>query len=120
MAPESCTETYAALKLWVDNWRGPACPSTCATASAWPSAIRRSPFASSPAPMSPFRDTHVHRMRPNYLIIQIQPDEGMWSRFALQPGTTLEIDNIQMGLLRIPISSRCSRRRATRRCSTTA
>jgi glucose-6-phosphate 1-dehydrogenase len=37
-------------------------------------------------------------MKPNYLIIQIQPDEGMWFDFqAKKPGTTLEIDNIQMG-----------------------
>lgn len=98
VAPDSCTETYVALKLWVDNWRWAGVPFYLRTGKRL--AVRNTEIAIcfKPAPMSPFRDTHVHQMRPNYLIIQIQPDEGMWFDFqAKRPGTTLEIDNIQMG-----------------------
>jgi glucose-6-phosphate 1-dehydrogenase len=98
VAPDSCTETYAALKLWVDNWRWAGVPFYLRTGKRL--SVRNTEIAIcfKPAPMSPFRDTHVHGMRPNYLIIQIQPDEGMWFDFqAKRPGTTLEIDNVQMG-----------------------
>jgi glucose-6-phosphate 1-dehydrogenase len=98
VAPDSCTETYVALKLWVDNWRWAGVPFYLRTGKRL--SVRNTEIAIcfKPAPMSPFRDTHVHRMRPNYLIIQIQPDEGMWFDFqAKKPGTTLEIDNVQMG-----------------------
>ncbi len=34
VSPRSETETYAAMKLSIDNWRWPACRSICAPASA--------------------------------------------------------------------------------------
>jgi glucose-6-phosphate 1-dehydrogenase len=98
VAPDSCTETYVALKLWVDNWRWAGVPFYLRTGKRLSKRNTEIAICFKPAPMSPFRDTHVHHMRPNYLIIQIQPDEGMWFDFqAKKPGTTLEIDNIQMG-----------------------
>jgi len=53
----SMTETYAAIKLYIDNWRWRACLFTCVPASAWPRrnrpfrfvfAIRRYSFSAAP------------------------------------------------------------------------
>jgi len=38
VAPDSNVETYVAMELAIDNWRWPACRSTCAPASTWRSA----------------------------------------------------------------------------------
>ncbi len=60
VAPGSETETFVALKCYIDNWRWGACRSTCAPASGWrrargssrsPSRSRRAP-CSRPAPAS--------------------------------------------------------------------
>jgi hypothetical protein len=49
VAADSTTETYAALLLFIDNWRWAGCRSTCAPASAWRKAARRSALRSKPA-----------------------------------------------------------------------
>jgi glucose-6-phosphate 1-dehydrogenase len=98
VAPDSRTETYVALKLWVDNWRWADVPFYLRTGKRMRVRNTEIAICFKPAPMSPFRDTQVDRMRPNYLIIQIQPDEGMWFDFqAKRPGTPLKIENVQMG-----------------------
>jgi glucose-6-phosphate 1-dehydrogenase len=98
VAPDSSTETYMALKLWVDNWRWAGVPFYLRTGKRMSVRDTEIAICFKPAPMSPFRDTQIDSMRSNYLIIQIQPDEGMWFDFqAKRPGTTLEIDHVQMG-----------------------
>jgi glucose-6-phosphate 1-dehydrogenase len=98
VAADSSTETYMALKLWVDNWRWAGVPFYLRTGKRMSVRDTEIAICFKPAPMSPFRDTQIDSMRSNYLIIQIQPDEGMWFDFqAKRPGTTLEIDHVQMG-----------------------
>ncbi|OZI37707.1 glucose-6-phosphate dehydrogenase [Bordetella genomosp. 10] len=98
VAPDSTTETYVALKLWVDNWRWAGVPFYLRTGKRMSVRNTQIAICFKPAPMSPFRDTQVDELRPNYLIIQIQPDEGMWFDFqAKRPGTSLTIDNVEMG-----------------------
>jgi len=51
-----------------------------------------------PAPYAQFRDTDVERLQPNYLRIQIQPNEGMWFDLqAKRPGPGLQMANIALG-----------------------
>nr|GFD19201.1 hypothetical protein [Tanacetum cinerariifolium] len=51
-----------------------------------------------PAPYAQFRDTDVDRVEPNFLKIQIQPDEGMWFDLqAKKPGPTLDMQTIELG-----------------------
>ncbi|WP_020205814.1 glucose-6-phosphate dehydrogenase [Cupriavidus sp. WS] len=98
VARDSRTETYVALKLMVDNWRWDGVPFYLRTGKRM--AVRDTEIAIcfKQAPSSLFRDTRVDRLKPNYLTIQIQPDEGMWFDFqAKRPGPAVEIDNVQMG-----------------------
>ena len=98
VARTSRTETYVAIKVMVDNWRWDGVPFYLRTGKRM--GVRNTEIAIcfKPAPSSLFRDTHVDRLKPNYLIIQIQPDEGMWFDFqAKRPGPAVEIDNVQMG-----------------------
>ncbi|ALM86328.1 glucose-6-phosphate dehydrogenase [Bordetella sp. N] len=98
VAPDSTTETYVALKLWVDNWRWAGVPFYLRTGKRMGVRNTQIAICFKPAPMSPFRDTQVDELRPNYLMINIQPDEGMWFDFqAKRPGTSLTIDNVEMG-----------------------
>ena len=57
VAPGSETETFVALRLWIDNWRWPACPSTCGRESGCRGRRRRSrsPSGTSLPPTLPGR-----------------------------------------------------------------
>jgi glucose-6-phosphate 1-dehydrogenase len=97
VAPTSGTETYAALKLGIDNWRWAGVPfylrtGKCLTARTTEIAVhfRQAPYAL-------FRDTPVERLPANILMLRIQPDEGLSLSFsAKRPGAAIEIDGVQM------------------------
>jgi glucose-6-phosphate 1-dehydrogenase len=97
VAPDSVTETYVALKLAIDSWRWAGVPFYLRTGKAL--AARRSEIAIQfkQAPFALFRDTPVERLTPNYLIIQIQPEEGMTLRFSAKiPGPSVHMDGVEM------------------------
>ena len=49
------------------------------------------------APYTLFRGTHVERMNPNWMILRIQPDEGISLQFAAKrPGPTVTLGNVSM------------------------
>ncbi|HEX8592912.1 MAG TPA: glucose-6-phosphate dehydrogenase [Pseudomonas sp.] len=96
--PDSTTETYVAIKVMVDNWRWVGVPFYLRTGKRM--SVRSTEIAISfkPAPYAQFRDTEVDRLKPNYLRIQIQPNEGMWfDLFAKRPGPTLDMEDIELG-----------------------
>ncbi|MBB1073160.1 glucose-6-phosphate dehydrogenase [Rhodoferax sp. 4810] len=73
--PHSVTETYAALKLYIDNWRWRGVPfylrtGKCLAATHSLIAIRfRHP------PQQLFQHTAIEQLRPNWLLLNIQPNE---------------------------------------------
>ncbi|EIC30882.1 MULTISPECIES: glucose-6-phosphate dehydrogenase [Methylomicrobium] len=71
----SITETYAAMKLYVDNWRWRGVPFYLRTGKRM--AESRSTIAISfrHPPMNFFRNTHIQCMNPNWVLLGIQPDE---------------------------------------------
>jgi glucose-6-phosphate 1-dehydrogenase len=97
VAPTSGTETYAALKVGIDNWRWAGVPfylrtGKCLSARATEIAVqfRQAPYAL-------FRDTPIERLPANILMLRIQPDEGLSLSFsAKRPGAEIEIDGVQM------------------------
>ena len=98
VARASETETYVALKVMVDNWRWSGVPFYLRTGKRLSARDTEIAICFKPAPFSPFRGTGVAELMPNYLIVQIQPDEGMWFDFqAKRPGPTLEIERVEMG-----------------------
>jgi glucose-6-phosphate 1-dehydrogenase len=95
--PSSTTETYAALKLTIDNWRWAGVPFYLRTGKAL--GIKRTEVAIKfkQAPFAMFRNTTVDRLSQNYLIIAIEPTEGITLQFNTKvPGPTIDIDGVEM------------------------
>src|SRR3978361_421316 len=95
--PDSTTETYAALKLTIDNWRWAGVPFYLRTGKAL--GIKRTEVAIKfkQAPFAMFRDTPVDRLSQNYLVISIEPTEGITLQFNTKvPGPAVEIDGVEM------------------------
>ena len=88
VAPDSTTETFAGLKLKIDNWRWADVPFYFRTGKRLAERARRkSPFNSSGAPFQLFRDTPVETLEANRLVLYIQPEEGLSMRFGAKvPG----------------------------------
>jgi glucose-6-phosphate 1-dehydrogenase len=79
--PDSTTETYAALKLTIDNWRWAGVPFYLRTGKAL--GVKRTEVAIKfkQAPFAMFRETPVDRLSQNYLVIAIEPTEGITLQF---------------------------------------
>ncbi len=93
----STTETYAALKLTIDNWRWAGVPFYLRTGKAL--GIKRTEIAIKfkQAPFAMFRDTPVDRLSQNYLVISTEPTEGIELQFNTKvPGPTINIDGVEM------------------------
>jgi len=95
--PDSVTETYAALKLTIDNWRWAGVPFYLRTGKAL--GLKRTEVAIKfrHAPFAMFRNTPVERLAENYLTIGIEPTEGITLQFNTKvPGPSVVIDGVEM------------------------
>jgi glucose-6-phosphate 1-dehydrogenase len=95
--PDSTTETYAALKLTIDNWRWAGVPFYLRTGKAL--GVKRTEVAIKfkQAPFAMFRDTPVDRLSQNYLVISVEPTEGITLQFNTKvPGPVISIDGVEM------------------------
>ena len=91
VAPKSNTETYVALKLWVDTWRWAGVPFYLRTGKELKARDTEVVVTFKPVPLSLFRDTPVADLPPNRLILQLQPNEGIDLDFMVkQPGPTMQ------------------------------
>ncbi|ANB01788.1 glucose-6-phosphate dehydrogenase [Ectothiorhodospira sp. BSL-9] len=91
-APTSTTETFAAMRLEIDNWRWAGVPFYLRTGKRMP--VRQTEimiqFKSVPSMM--FRSTGVEDLTPNRLLLRIQPREAIVLSFgAKQPGPSVRI-----------------------------
>ena len=97
IAPDSMTETYAALKLNIDNWRWAGVPFYLRTGKRLPRRMSEIAIQFKRAPIAVFRDTPIEDVGSNLLVIRIQPDEGVSLQFGAKiPGTALDIGNVKM------------------------
>ena len=100
IAPDSITETYVALKLFVDNWRWKGVPFYLRTGKSLPKRTTEIAIQFQQAPHLLFRSTQDNPLEPNVLTIQIQPDEGISLRFSSKvPGASLQIRPVHMDFL---------------------
>jgi len=93
----STTETYSALKLYVDNWRWKGVPFYLRTGKrmAQNSSVISIRFKRPPQQL--FKETQIQRFEPNWLVLGIQPNECL--RFVVQvkePGLEMKIRTTQM------------------------
>ncbi|MCL4465568.1 MAG: glucose-6-phosphate dehydrogenase [Chloroflexi bacterium] len=95
--PDSTTETFAALKLFVDNWRWQDVPFYLRTGKRLPSKVSEVFICFRPAPHQSFPPSAAGEWRSNRLAIRIQPAEGIHLQFqAKQPGPTLRLSRVEM------------------------
>lgn len=96
VAPDSSTETYVALKLFLDNWRWQEVPFYLRTGKRMLAHQSEIIIQFKSGPSTLFTGSE-HRMMPNLLKIFIQPEEGISLRFnAKIPGPSLELGRVDM------------------------
>jgi glucose-6-phosphate 1-dehydrogenase len=97
VAPDSPTETYAAVKLLVDNWRWQGVPFYLRTGKSLQARISEVSIQFKPVPHHTFPASAMLDWRPNRLIIAIQPEEGILLRFeAKYPGPAMRLSPVIM------------------------
>jgi len=97
VSPTSTTDTFAAMKFTIDNWRWAGVPFYLRTGKRLASRITEVAIQFRDVPSQLFRETGISRLAPNRLIIQIQPEERISIQFeAKVPGPSLEIRDVQM------------------------
>jgi glucose-6-phosphate 1-dehydrogenase len=97
VAQDSATETFAAIKLFVDNWRWQGVPFYLRTGKRLPRRASQAVIQFRPVPHQSFPETAARAWQANHLIIDIQPQEGILLRFqAKQPGPSLHLTPVDM------------------------
>ena len=80
--PRSTTETYAAVKLYVDNWRWKGVPFYLRTGKRMQEGASAITIRFKHPPQHLFRNTPLDQLKPNWLLLGIQPKECL--RLELQ------------------------------------
>lgn len=94
---DSSTETFAALKLYVDNWRWQDVPFYLRTGKRLPRKVSQVSIEFKPVPHQIFPGISGDHFEPNRLIINIQPKEGIVLRFqSKQPGKGMRLQTVNM------------------------
>ena len=95
--PDSTTETYAALKLKMDNWRWAGVPFYLRTGKAMPEKYTEVAIQFKNAPRNMFKNTDTQSMKADMLVLRIQPNEGIQMSFGAKvPGPTMRVETVKM------------------------
>jgi glucose-6-phosphate 1-dehydrogenase len=94
---DSPTETYAALKVTIDNWRWADVPFYLRSGKRMARRMTEIVIQFRRVPFMLFRDTPVEHLHRNQLIIRIQPDEGIELHFGAKvPGPQMRVGGVNM------------------------
>jgi glucose-6-phosphate 1-dehydrogenase len=97
VAPDSGTETFAGLKLRIDNWRWADVPFYLRTGKRLAKRTTEIAIQFKRAPFQLFRDTPVENLESNRLVLYIQPEEGLSLRFGAKiPGPIMHMGSVEM------------------------
>jgi glucose-6-phosphate 1-dehydrogenase len=100
VAPDSMTETYTAAKLFVDNWRWADTPFYVRTGKRLARRETTIAIEFKRAPHPPFEESAAEDLRPNVLVVHVQPDEGVSLEIAAKvPGQGLSLRTVHMDFL---------------------
>jgi glucose-6-phosphate 1-dehydrogenase len=100
VADDSNTETYAALRLEVDNWRWAGVPFYLRTGKRLARKVTEIAITLKPVPHLAFSQEGSLGVKPNQLILTMQPNEGVsLSLGAKIPGTRMKIRPVHMEFL---------------------
>jgi len=97
VAAGSTTETYVAFKAYVDNWRWAGVPFYLRTGKRMAERVTQIAIHFRPVPQVLFNAPPHGPMRPNVLVVRIQPDEGISMRFQVKrPGAAMRVEPAPM------------------------
>ena len=97
VSPTSNTETFAALKLSIDNWRWADVPFFVRTGKRMPAKHSSIIIQFKKAPFVLFRETSIEKLTTNRIVIHIQPDEGITLHFGAKvPGPVVNMGAVDM------------------------
>jgi glucose-6-phosphate 1-dehydrogenase len=97
VAPGSTTETYMAMKLFIDNWRWAGVPFYLRTGKRLAARLTEIAVHFKPIPQVLFGAPGRGPVEPNVLALRIQPNEGITLRFQVKvPGPAMQIEPFQM------------------------
>jgi glucose-6-phosphate 1-dehydrogenase len=93
----SNTETYVALKIFIDNWRWAGVPFYVRAGKAMPKRVTEVALIFKNVPHRLFDAGPSTGLEPNVLVIRIQPDEGISLKFSSKvPGPAIAIRPVNM------------------------
>ncbi|MCL4110382.1 UNVERIFIED_CONTAM: hypothetical protein GTU68_025394 [Idotea baltica] len=91
--PESRTETFASMKLKIDNWRWAGVPFYVRTGKRLPTRVTEIAIQLKLAPLNLFTTV----ARPNVLVLRIQPNESISLQFSTKrPGMQYQVQPVEM------------------------
>jgi len=97
VSKDSVTETFVALKLFIDNWRWQDVPFYLRTGKRLPRQVSEVTIQFRAVPHKSFPQEAIPERQSCCLVMSIQPDEGIELRFqAKQPGTKLLLKPVVM------------------------
>lgn len=100
VARDSSTETFVAAKLYVDNWRWADTPFYVRAGKRMPRRETTIAIQFQRAPHPPFAEIAGDGLRPNVLLIHVQPDEGVSLAIGAKvPGAGMSIRTVHMDFL---------------------
>jgi glucose-6-phosphate 1-dehydrogenase len=97
VAGDSTVETYVAMRLMIDNWRWAGVPFYLRTGKRMPARTTEIAIRFKKAPYSLFRDTPTDELSADWMILHIQPHEGIRMHFnAKRPGPAVVLEGVAM------------------------
>jgi glucose-6-phosphate 1-dehydrogenase len=97
VAHDSNIETFVAMRLAIDNWRWAGVPFYLRTGKRMSRRYSEIAIRFKHAPYALFEDTHVEELPPNWLVLRIQPDEGISLQFEVKrPGPVVDLAAVRM------------------------
>ena len=93
----SQTETYVAMKAFIDNWRWSGVPFYIRTGKCLPTRVTEIVVHFKSTPQYLFKNKYENVDKDNILVLRIQPDEGILLKFGIKtPGTGFETKSVNM------------------------
>ncbi|MBV9419947.1 MAG: glucose-6-phosphate dehydrogenase [Alphaproteobacteria bacterium] len=97
VSPTSNVETYVAMRLEIDNWRWAGVPFYVRTGKHLSARNTEIAICFKQAPYTAFQDTPVEALRPNWLVLRIQPNEGISLQFDVKRrGPVVDLAAVKM------------------------
>lgn len=94
--PASTTDTYAAVKFYIDNWRWAEVPFYIRSGKRLPKRVTEISIHFKRVPHLLFKNSSGN-VEPNILVLRIQPDEGISLKInAKSPGQAINIRSVNM------------------------